>query len=232
MTGDDIYSALSELRDRIPRLNVALAGGTPRRWTQRDLTPDERRRRSYQDREDRRAKDANARLGFYGVGDSRAPINLSALDALDAIRKGVPEIEGAVCEWLGLTPLAGASPGQRITRVIGLLRRVETLPELAAYVHTEATRLNRWARSALGEAETVHRLTARCPICGAVSLRVFLEREIVACVNDVCICDDPDCGCDPQPPRRPRRHRWPRKQWEILAQILDHDDLTSQQEAS
>lgn len=229
MPGDRIYDSLSELRDRIPRLGDALVGGTPRRWAQRDLTPTERARQDHQAREDRLAKDLNTKLGLYGVGDSRAPINLSALDALDAIHKGVPEIEKAVCEWLGITPLAGASPGERITRIIGLLRRIETLPDLAEYVETEAARLNRWARSALGEAETVHRLTGRCPICDAVSLRVFTERELVICVNDACVCDDPDCRCDPDPPRRPRRHRWPRKQWELLALTFNDRD---KQEAS
>lgn len=225
MTGDRIYESLSELRDRIPRLNDALASGTRRRWTQRDLPPELRRRQDHQAREDRNAKDTNARRGLYGVGDSRAPINLSALDARDAIRKSVPDLERAVCEWLGLTPLDRAEPTQRITRIIGLLRRIETYPELTEYVDTEAARLNRWARSALGEAEPVHRLNARCPVCQAMSLRAFTERELIVCVNDSCVCDDPDCGCAPIPPRRPRRHRWHRKQWEILAQILDNDSL-------
>lgn len=228
MTADRIYVELSELRDRVPRLDDALAGGTPRRWAERDLTPAERARLDYQAIQDRAAKDANLRRGFSALGEARAPLSIYVLDAMVTIEAGVVAIETTVCEWLTLTPLAGATTHQRITRLIGLLGRIEALDELAAWVDTEAARLNRYARSALGDTEPVHKIRARCPICDAMSLRAFPERELVVCCNDECRCTDQACACNRE---RPRRHRWPYAQWPWLAQVLN-DELIPNMEAS
>lgn len=194
MPGDHIYTSLNELRDRIPRLDDALAGGTPRRWNERDLTDDERERLDAQALQERAYKAWNSTRGFSALGDGRAPLSIAVLDALVSIEAGIVAVERACCEWLGLTPLAGAAPQERITRIIGLLGRIETLDELASWVDTEAARLNRWARGALGDTEPVHKIRARCPVCDAMSLRAFPEREVVICVNDDCRCTDQECG--------------------------------------
>lgn len=217
---DRIYDNLAELRNRLPRLDSALPGGTPRRWSQRDLTPAERERQDIQARLDKEARDWNARHGIGAIGASRAPLSVAVLDATAVITAGIKTIEATVCEWLGLTPLAGATPHDRITRLVGLLGRIETLDELAVWVDAEAARLNRQARGVLGDSEPVHRLDARCPICDAVSLRAFPEREVVICVNDGCVCTDEACGCNAP---RPRRHRWHYAQWPWLAQLLDRE---------
>lgn len=232
MSGDHIYTSLSELRDRIPRLDDALPGGTGRRWNERDLTEDERERQDARARQERAYKEWNAKRGFSALGDARAPLDLAVLDAIAGIAGGVIAIETTVCEWLAITPLAGATPQERITRLIGLLSRIEALDELAAWVDTEAARLNRWARRAIGDSEPVHKIRARCPICDAMSLRAFPERETVVCVNDACRCDETGCGCDPEPPRRSRRHRWPYEQWPWLAQVLNNDLRTDGKVAS
>jgi hypothetical protein len=217
---DRTYTNLAELRDRLPRLDAALPGGTPRRWNQRDLTPAERDRQDAAARLDKAARDFNARLGISALGASRAPLSVAVLDATTAITTGVKTMEATVCEWLGLTPLAGATTRERITRIIGLLARIETLDELAVWVDAEAARLNRQARTVLGDTEPVHRLDARCPICDARSLRAFPEREVVICVNDDCRCTDESCRCNAT---RPRRHRWLYAEWPWLAQLLDRD---------
>lgn len=221
MRGDDrIYTQLAELRDRIPRLGDALAGGTPRRWQERDLTTEQREQQDARALQERAYKEWNATRGFSALGDGRAPLDLSVLDAIAGIEAGVVAVETTVCEWLALTPLVGASPQERITRLIGLLTRIEALDDLAAWVDTEAARLNRWARRAIGDAEPVHKIRARCPVCDAMSLRAFPERETVCCVNDACRCGDQSCGCNAA---RPRRHRWPYEQWAWLARVLDND---------
>lgn len=220
MTDDRIYVSLSELRDRVPRLDDALAGGTRRRWNERDLTDEQRDRMDTLAREERAAKEWNAVRGFSALGDGRAPLDIAVLDAIAGLTAGVTALEKTVCDWLALTPLAGATPQERITRIIGLLARIETTDDLAAQVDTEAARLNRWARRALGDAEPVHKIRARCPICDAMSLRSFPERETILCVNDNCRCDDQSCGCNRD---RPRRHRWPYEQWGWLARVLDDD---------
>lgn len=217
---DHVYANLAELRDRLPRLDHALALGTPRRWSQRDLTPTQRERQDAQARLDKAARDWNARHGISALGASRAPLSVAVLDAKAAIAAGVTTTEDAVCEWLGLTPLAGATTRERITRIISLLARIEALDELATWVDAEAARLNRQARAVLGDSEPVHRLDARCPVCDARSLRAFPEREVVICVNDDCACTDDACPCNAA---RPRRHRWAYAQWPWLAQLLDRD---------
>lgn len=218
---DDItYTALSELRDRLPRLDDALAGGTPRRWNEREMTDAERERQDARAFQERAAKEWNARRGLTALGDGRAPLSLAVLDATTEVNAGIAEIERAACEWLGLTPLAGATPRERVTRIVGLLGRIEAIDELAQWVEEEAKRLNRAARGALGDTEPVHRIKARCPVCDALSLRAFPERELVICVNGACICDDDGCACSGD---RPRRHTWPSSQWTWLAQVLGDD---------
>lgn len=217
---DHLYDTLAALRDQLPRLRDALIPGTPRRWVERTITPAEAARQDARARQEREAKELNARRGFTALGDAAAPLNLSALEALTAIEAGIVLVEATVTRWLGQTPLVGADARQRITRLIGLLDRIQAIDELADTVEAEANRLHRQARRALGDAEQVYRIKARCPICSALSLRSFIERELIICCNDQCQCDDPNCGCQKE---RPRRHRWPRDQWTWLAQVLDEE---------
>ncbi|RCG29003.1 hypothetical protein DQ384_21870 [Sphaerisporangium album] len=66
------------------------------------------------------------------------------------------ELEGAIADRLGLTALVGASTGARLSRIVGLLRRVEEQQDLAEHVEAEALRLARTAARALGDVEPVH----------------------------------------------------------------------------
>lgn len=220
----DLYATLAELRDHLPRLRAAMVPGTAHRWVERDLSAAQRERQDAQALQERAAKELNARRGFTALGDAPAPLDLSALDTLIAIEAGLIAIEAAVVGWLGMTARPDDTARQRITRLIGLIDRITAIEELSEWVEDEAARLHRHARRALGDSEPVHKIRARCPICNALSLRSFTERELVVCCNDQCQCDDQGCGCKKD---RPRRHRWNRLEWPWLAQVLD-DELREQ----
>lgn len=214
---EKIYGSLGQLRDQLPRLDEALIPGTPRRWTERDLTDTERARQNAAAAEDREAK---ARHGFTALSNARAPLRVDVLDTITTIAAGITAVEIDVCEALGLTPLAGATPHQRLTRLASLVNRIGDDDDLAVMVADETGRLQRHARRALGDSEPVYKIRARCPICDAMSLRSFVERELVICCNDDCRCADPDCACNAD---RPRRHRWVFADWAWLAQVLSQD---------
>lgn len=211
------YEALDALRDALPDLDEALTPGTPRRWSQRDLTPERRAKLDALARLEREDKQANLARGLKTLGTGRAPLRIDVLDTAVDITHAVAELEDAVCDRLGQTPLAGATTAQRITRLVGLLDRIAEQRDLAEHVEVEAHRLAQRARLALGDVEPVNPLDARCPICDAMSLRAFPERDVVVCINPDCRCDQDDCPCH-RP--RPRRHRWPATEWEWLAQVL------------
>jgi hypothetical protein len=211
---DYVYDALAAVRDAIPQLPEALIPGTPRRWTQSDLTEEQRRRMDARARDERDAKAVLLAYGMKALGEGKAPLRLDVLDAEVEIRVGVYELEDAACERLDLTPLDCATTEGRIARLIGLLRRIDDHEDLAEHVASEATRLRRLASRAIGDSEPVHRINGRCPICSAVSLRAFPEREVIVCVNPGCRCSDEDCPCWWEPSRR---HRWLLAQWSTLA---------------
>lgn len=220
MSTDRTYQHLAALRDALPDLDDAMVPGTPRRWAEHDLTPDQRTRQDARAIAERHDKTVNLAAGIKALGDGQAPLRLDILDTRTHITAAVAELEDAVCDTLGLTPLAGADTTQRISRLVGLLDRIAHHPDLADHVHTEAARLHHRATRALGDSEIVRRLNARCHLCDARSLRAFPERELVVCVNATCRCPDETCGCHNDPPRR---HRWPFTTWPWLAQILAED---------
>ncbi|MEV4245243.1 hypothetical protein AB0J63_17735 [Streptosporangium canum] len=217
-TTDAIYEHLTALRAALPDLDEALIPGTPRRWSERDLTPEQRARQDKLAVAERDAKAANLARGIKTLGDGKAPLNLAVLDAAADITAGVAELEDAVCERLGITPLVGATTAERISRIIGLLDRVALHEDLAEHVHTEASRLRRAASRALGDSEPIVKLKARCTICRSLSLRAFPERAVVACVDETCRCDNEDCPCGWE---RPQRHTWPFDTWPWLADHLE-----------
>lgn len=221
MNTDRTYRALADVRAALPYLADALVPGTRRRWAQRDLTVDQRRRMNVLAVVERDAKERNLAAGITALGTGRAPLQLDVLDATDSIRAGIAELEQAVADRLGITPLTGATTTARIGRLVDLLARVAMDDVLAEHAESEAVRLARLARWALGDTEAVHRIDARCPICDATSLRAFPERDYIMCVNTSCACPDPGCGCH-RP--RPGRHWWNATEWPWLAQVL-RDDL-------
>lgn len=214
---DRTYEHLAALRDALPHLNEALIPGTPRRWAERDLTHEQRDSMNRRAVDEREAKMANLARGLKTLGDGKAPLRLDVLDAMADIAAGVAELEDAACDQLGITTLSKASTFNRITRLIGLLDRIDLLETLAEHVHTEALRLRRLASRAIDDAEVVRKLKFRCHICDANSMRAFPERELVVCVNSECRCDDDGCPCQWE---RPQRHRWPYEQWPWLAGLL------------
>lgn len=211
------YDHLAALRDALQHFDEALLPGTPRRWAERDLTPHQQARMDARAIEEREAKRLNLACGLKALGDGKAPLRLEVLDAAADITVSVVELEDAVCDVLGLTPLQRATTNERLRRIVDLLDRIELHEDLADHVHREALRLRRLAASAIGDAEVVRKLKFRCHICDANSMRAFPERELVVCVNSDCQCDEDECPCQWE---RPQRHRWPYDQWPWLAGLL------------
>ncbi|WP_226899026.1 terminase large subunit domain-containing protein [Nonomuraea phyllanthi] len=179
------YDHLAAVRSYLPELDRALvpSNGRRRHWNQRELSSEQRARMNAQAVAEREAKERNLGLGLKALGNAPAPLDLSALDARDLIVTSVAELEEAVCDKLGLTPLARPTTAERITRLIGLLDRIALHEDLADHVHAEAARLRQTARIVLGEAEPVVRLTARCIHCRSLSLRAYPERAVIAARN-------------------------------------------------
>jgi hypothetical protein len=167
---------------------------------------------------EREAKLVNLARGIKTLGDGKAPLRLDVLDIMADIAVAVPELEDAICEALGITPLERASTGERVTRIIGLLDRIALHESLAEHVHAEALRLRRQAGKAIGDVEQIRKLKFRCHICDSTSMRAFPERELIICVNGDCRCHADDCPCQWD---RPVRHRWSFSEWPWLATVLD-----------
>jgi len=220
MNIDYVYDQLAQLRWAIPLLSEALEPGTPRRWSQQDLTPEQRERMDELARAEREAKAENLARGIKALGDGRAPLRLDVLDWATHIHNGVTELEEAVCDRLQLAPLAGATSEGRINRLVGLLERISRNSDLAEHVTDEVVRLRRLAGRAIGDNERVARIDARCPICDCLSLRAFPDRGVVVCVSRSCRCSDQACPCWWEPSRN---HRWPEERWMVLALAIGAD---------
>ncbi|MFG1683522.1 hypothetical protein ACGFNP_25360 [Nonomuraea sp. NPDC049269] len=212
------YEHLAALRDALQYLNDALVPGTPRRWAERDLTAEQRASMDRRAVEEREAKLVNLASGIKALGDGRAPLRLDVLDIMADIAVSLPDLEEAVCEQLGLTPLERATTAERILRLVNLLDRIDLYEDLAEHVHAEALRLRWQVAKAIGDVEQIRKLKFRCHICDANSMRAFPERELIICVNGDCRCNADDCPCQWE---RPVRHRWTFNEWPWLATLLD-----------
>ncbi|GAA2786063.1 hypothetical protein GCM10019017_33960 [Streptomyces showdoensis] len=154
------------------------------------------------------------RHGLSVPGHGAAPIRLHVSDAIRDITDGVVELEEAVCARLGLPRPRRAGVVERLRRVTGTLDTIAAHPVLARHVRDEIRRMARRCARTLGDAETVVRVSGRCPWCDSVSLRAFPDRRAVLCVNPACVCTDQACGCQDDPAYR---HLWPEDGWTELA---------------
>ncbi|MGI5457059.1 hypothetical protein ACQEWB_28645 [Streptomyces sp. CA-249302] len=148
--------------------------------------------------------------GLVVPGHSAAPLRLHISDTIRDITDGVVELEEAVRERLGLPRARRATVPERLRRMAGLLDDIAADPVLAAHVRDESRRMARRCARALGDTETVVRVSGRCPWCDSVSLRAFPDRAAVLCVNPACRCPVPDCGCHDDPAYR---HTWNEGEW-------------------
>jgi len=202
-----IRQNLAELAARLSHFPEARIPGTPRRWAQRTPTAAEVERRAALARAERADRALNLMLGISALGAAPAPVRLDVVDADLHIAAALAEIESAVCEWLEITPLGGASSADRVERLDGLADRIVEFDELARWVESETYRLARLAARVLGDVEEIRQIDARCPRCASKSLKAFLEREVVVCINPECI---DETG---------RRHVWPLDRWAELAEV-------------
>jgi hypothetical protein len=151
------------------------------------------------------------RHGLVAPGHSAAPLRLHVSDAIRDITDGVTELEEAVRDRLGLPRARRAPVPERLRRIAALLDGIAADAVLAAHVRDETRRMARRCARALGDTETVVRISGRCPWCDSVSLRAFPDRGAVLCVNPACRCSDPDCGCHDDPAYR---HTWDEGEWQ------------------
>jgi hypothetical protein len=146
------------------------------------------------------------RQGIKPIGASPAPADLTVLDTLRDVEADLADLLDAVLERVAPRTRASATSPRRIAQLITLLTKVGADDELLGHVVGEARRMHRRVRHALGDSEEVRQLAQRCPFCGARSLRILVERDLVVCGNAGCRCDDAACRCGD--PDRPRRHQW------------------------
>ncbi|MFJ8649124.1 hypothetical protein ACIRNI_23755 [Streptomyces sp. NPDC093546] len=158
------------------------------------------------------------RHGLSVPGHVASPIRLHVSDAIRDITDGVVELEEAVYDRLGLGRPRRADVAQRLRRITGLLGLIAVDPTLAGHVRDEMRRMARRCARALGEAETMVRVSGRCPWCDSVSLRAFPTSRAVVCVNPGCRCGLPDCDCVSDPAFR---HLWAEDAWQDLARAAE-----------
>lgn len=216
---DRTYEALNALRDRLPLLREEIMPGTPRRWNQFEISPETQARMNELARAERLERASNAARGIKPMGASPAPLNLNVLNTEMETHAGIRDVEREVCAWLGMTPMPSLTPAEVVTRIIGLLGRVESLPDLAEWVMHQVQEMNFRAARALGDVEPLHRISGRCPFCRARSLRALPERGVVACTNPACRCADEGCHC-----HSGRCHTWTLPGWEGLANMLEETE--------
>lgn len=209
---------------QFPELLVELApsAGATRRSDDRPSAapgPAERAARAARLRAEREEALLNEqRHGLSVPGHGAVPIRLHVSDAIRDITDGVTELEEAVYDRLGLDRPRRADVPRRLTRLTGLLDRVAADTTLARHVRDEVRRMARRCARALGEVETMVRLSGRCPACDSVSLRAFPASRKVVCVNPGCRCEAPGCDCATDPAFR---HLWTEDAWGELAGAAD-----------
>jgi hypothetical protein len=211
MTSDAVHAqaSLDEIRKLWPDLDSSLELGTARRWTERPDTEDEAHRRQQQDAAERLDRTPEA------PGYTRAPLNITVLDTLIAETFALVELEQEIREKLGFRQVPARDAVEAAGWIGSALPALQNDPDLLEHTRREADRCARALRAALNDAEPVHPIKAGCPVCDAMSLRAFPEREVIACINPACRCGDAGCGCQDG-----RRHRWRATGWDWLAQVI------------
>ena len=154
--------------------------------------------------------------GLKPLGASPAPGDLTVMQTRRDIDTDIADLEEAVRERVAPQVRGAATTNRRIGNIIKLFPKVGAVDDLMTHVLAEAYRLRARARWALGDSGEVRRLTARCPYCGAKSLRELADRGVVTCSNTACWCDDPACPCDDE--TAPRRHQWHATQWHTITE--------------
>ncbi|MEU0492583.1 hypothetical protein ABZ249_25430 [Nocardiopsis sp. NPDC006139] len=144
--------------------------------------------------------------GIVPIGASPAPADLVVLDTLRMVEIDLADLLDAVCDRIAPRTRRSTTNPRRIGQLVSLLTRVGAERDLLDHVLSEARRMHRAVKHALGDTEEVRQLADRCPHCNAKSLRALMDRGVVVCGNGFCRCSDDTCGC--HHPSRPRRHTW------------------------
>jgi hypothetical protein len=197
---------LSALRTDLATLTDLRGTGRVRRWAGWGPTPDQIAQAGQRHAAERWDALGQLRQGIKPIGASPAPADLVVLDTLRDVECDLADLLDAVLERVAPRTRPSATSPRRIAQIITLLTKVGADDDLLDHVLAEARRMHRRVKHALGDAEEVRQLAQRCPRCGAKSLRLLVERDVVVCGNAACRCPDPACRCGD--PDRPRRHQW------------------------
>ncbi|MFE1104126.1 hypothetical protein ACFW4K_26740 [Nocardiopsis alba] len=209
---DQAYTALSDLRSLLADLReVTHPIHRPTGW---GPTPDTIAAAGRLHALERNEAMAGLRNGIKPLGASPAPGDITVMQTRHDIDTDIVDLEEAVRERVAPQLRPAATTNRRIGTIIKLLPKIGALEDLLDHVLTEAYRMRAKARWALGDSGEVRKLTARCPHCGAKSLRELADRGVVTCSNVGCRCMDPTCGCHEQD----RRHQWHATQWHTLTE--------------
>jgi nitrite reductase/ring-hydroxylating ferredoxin subunit len=154
--------------------------------------------------------------GIKPLGASPAPGDITVMQTRRDIDTDIADLEEAVRDRVAPQMRPAATTNRRIGAIVKLLPKVAAVDDLLTHVLSEAYRLRAKARWALGDSGEVRKLTARCPHCGAKSLRELADRGVVTCSNTACRCDDDTCPCGDE--AAPRRHQWHAAQWHTITE--------------
>lgn len=208
---------LRQLQVKLGALRAALRRGDRLPRPTGAPTPAAIERRAAQARAERWDARALSARGLAPLGGAPAPLDVALLDTIRDIELALVELAEAAADRVA-PDLAPPAPEKAVRRLLDLLGAAATDADLLDHVAAEARRLDQSAGAALGDTEPLVRLSIRCPVCGALSLRLLEDREQVLCVNAGCQCSDWLCGCD-----EGRRHVWGRAEWGLLG-LTDHTE--------
>ena len=209
------------IADAWPALHESRLKGTPRRWRQTELTPEQR---AEIDQRHRTEKAAN---GAPAGADSPAPLHLDVLDLLVAIDH---------TSRYGARIIQAHTLNDPPTNTIGRLNYITTNAHLLDPAdqdtrHIEQQLRNHRAAITNQWAEVVHgqRLKTGCPWCGhhALYFRAIgpeHQNEIVVrCESGGCNPTDTDCGV-----WYGGKPCWPFHEWSWLANRIDNEERRQQ----
>ena len=204
------------LADNWATLHHTRLKGTPRRWRQTDLTPEQR---AQYDQQHRKEKQTN---GAPAGADSPAPLHLDILDQLIKIENDAKTIATTI-QATGINAHPDGKDTYSNLRYISQWANVLDDNDETTKAHERTLRHHRrtiesqWAHIVISQ-----RLNAPCPWCGHEQLKFRAigpehnSELVVRCESGTCEPPPADCGTWYGGPC------WPFHEWEWLVGRIDH----------
>ena len=232
MSGQDLIRVRTDLEFAARHYADIVDGkipGTRKPWHEPTMRPEDRAER------DRQARLERAERGEYALSESRAPLDLTMMDAAADILARADMLAEQIAGWAGIDRLDhacsvfdDAAPYLRFA-AMWADQAIEACPDVLEFVVDEARELMRATSRVLGMVYDGQTLKASCVWCrgvdpqnpagGGLTLRVqSLPGGLVAvvCLNPGCDPSEADCGT-----RWHGHPAWPIHEWEWLAQRIE-----------